>query len=340
MAEAEAEAEGTSLRHGSYIGAATAVPPELAPRSYALEFFHGPAHGKFDFPFPEEGDETYYETDFRPGMWAPEVFSVTLVQEFMRQSVDDLAWDTLHKDPRFQSFLAKCEAAGDQLVGFWKSPDGQSRVKCELNALREMMEQYRASYLGEIFDQQDGAPLYWMGLLNLNRGQHPSTFRLINISLRIGELVAMHYKDRFNRPRPSTLVPALVPPFGPPGHPAFPSGHATQSMLMSLCLMAAVGWKRKGSKQYSNAPPYQKELCWLARRVAVNREIGGFHYPSDTAAGFILAQGTFKLLLKGERFRKVLEVAHREWGVPEKDDDNLAWEPPDACPDEKPPCAP
>ena len=110
-------------------------------------------------------------------------------------------------------------------------------------------------------------------------------------------------------------------------------------MLLSLCMMAATGWGN-GTDQ----PPLQEELCWLARRVAVNREVGGFHYPSDTAAGFFLARRTFAILLRGAEFKQVLESAIKENGVP---DDGLVrqvfdgnWKgQPQVCPDEPCPCA-
>ena len=44
----------------------------------------------------------------------------------------------------------------------------------------------------------------------------------------------MHYKwvTNPNRPRPSQLCPALLPPIDPPGHASYPSGHATETTLV------------------------------------------------------------------------------------------------------------
>src|SRR5262245_62038260 len=100
MGEGEGESEGAAVRRGQYVGAANAVPRELAPRTYALEVFHGPAHVQFDFPH-----EIYYQTEFHDGLWAPEVFSVTLIKEFVEQRIGDLTWDTMHEDDGFASFL-------------------------------------------------------------------------------------------------------------------------------------------------------------------------------------------------------------------------------------------
>src|SRR4029077_15753028 len=128
--------------------------------------------------------------------------------------------------------------------------------------------------------QADGAPGYFMSVMGIEQHERPFTPALIAVALRGGEAVAMHYKFKFKRTRPSTLVPGLLVPFGPPAHPAFPSGHATQCMLTNLLL-------QKINKTLTK--PYARELDWLARRIAKGRERAGLHYPSDTYAGFTLA---------------------------------------------------
>jgi len=43
----------------------------------------------------------------------------------------------------------------------------------------------------------------------------------------------MHYKYQFDRPRPSQISPLLMPPIEVPGHASYPSGHATESWLLT-----------------------------------------------------------------------------------------------------------
>jgi membrane-associated phospholipid phosphatase len=116
-------------------------------------------------------------------------------------------------------------------------------------------------------------------VMRLDRGQYPWTMAVMSIALRIGEMVAMHYKNKFSRPRPSTLFPGLLVPFGPPLHPSFPSGHALQMTLMTNFLLRIP----------NVAARYGAELVWLANRIAKGRERAGLHYPSDTLCGFLLA---------------------------------------------------
>jgi hypothetical protein len=138
----------------------------------------------------------------------------------------------------------------------------------------------RDRYMPEIVAQADNAPVYWLQLLNLGGGEKPATNALISFAQRAGEIAALYFKKKYERVRPSTLFPGLLLPFGPPRHPAFPSGHSLTGHLTTYLLNeipevnAAVG----------------QELVWLADRVAKNRERAGLHYRSDSAAGQLLAQ--------------------------------------------------
>jgi len=84
-------------------------------------------------------------------------------------------------------------------------------------------------------------------------------------------------KARFQRARPYHVEPTLDLAIPPPPHPSYPSGHAAQSMAVALaygrvnpaCAQAAVAW---------------------AQGVGGRREAAGVHFPSDTAAGQVLAR--------------------------------------------------
>ena len=128
----------------------------------------------------------------------------------------------------------------------------------------------------------------------------------------------MFYKCFYHRPRPSTICPALQPPFGPPGHPSFPSSHALQGKLFSLCLEEATRPRNPVTHVATGLSPYATQLHWLAYRVAVNRERAGVHYPSDSKAGRHIAEQLFDLLsdpatLEAHRFQATLAAACLEW---------------------------
>ena len=137
------------------------------------------------------------------------------------------------------------------------------------------------------------------------------TFRVLHGAQRIAEYVAVWHKAVFKRVRPSRIDPYLRPPFGPPGHAAFPSGHATAGWLIQLCLNEVVNTKR---------PEATAALSALGRRVGRLREIAGFHYPSDSVAGRQLAQRCFDWLIAKKQnkpvcpeFSRLVAAAKAEW---------------------------
>lgn len=163
----------------------------------------------------------------------------------------------------------------------------------------------REERFAEILDQHtaEGAIKYWLGMLMIDAASAPATYQLIRVARRIGELVAMCLKEHYREARPSQACPAIVPMVDPPLTPAFPSGHALQSRLISLCLEAA------------GRPHGESRLLFeLSRRIAQNRVIAGLHYPLDNEAGVVAAEECFRLMTtpKSERFGSLLRAARNE----------------------------
>ena len=102
------------------------------------------------------------------------------------------------------------------------------------------------------------------------------------------------------RARPSQLEPRLAPTLDVPGHPAYPSGHATQMFLAAKALATVVRSHEIG-----------EQLFAMAARVAENREWAGLHYASDTVAGERLAVAVFPQV--EDSFRESFQKAAREW---------------------------
>jgi PAP2 superfamily len=100
------------------------------------------------------------------------------------------------------------------------------------------------------------------------------------------------FKEHFKRARPwtcceggdLTLRPMLMlPDWRHPGHPAYPSGHATVAWTVAYFFGDI-------------APRFAPALERAAHQVALNREIAGVHYPSDSMAGKDLARQLVNLL--------------------------------------------
>jgi hypothetical protein len=159
----------------------------------------------------------------------------------------------------------------------------------ELNALVRLAEDERPDALGEILAQADGFSSYFMAALGISPRTHPNTCLMLHIGSLIGCYGSMHFKNLYQRRRPSQLAPGLMPPIPVPGHPAYPSGHSTQAHLMVLCVRQAL----PGGPVRNRLTVVLNEL---AARIARNREIAGLHYESDSKAGANLAQSLFELL--------------------------------------------
>ena len=218
-------------------------------------------------------------------------------------------------------------------------------IKAEINQLQQLMQDDRDRYLGEIEAQADGLADYVISFIGASQARHPWTIELISCALAIGNVAYMRWKSVFKRVRPSTLCPGLVPAFGPPEHPAFPSGHSTLGHLIALFLLeipaleqrfglfdtGAVKGKAIDPLLVSRLNPLTgtaeiaSPLLWLSARLAKNRERLGVHYPSDSAAGRHLAAGLWRSLLKdvaadkridSPTLRRVLDRARAEWPTP------------------------
>jgi len=202
---------------------------------------------------------------------------------------------------------------------------GFNTIKTELEQLKIYMEDDRERYLVEADVQADGLPAYLIHFLGINAFDHPWTLKLIDIGLALGNVAYMSYKAFYKRVRPSILMPGLTVPFGPPAHPAFPSGHSFLANLISLFLLEIPGiYYRYGVLPYDDPnaanpvrvnpgaghllrkpvwkdlngdDPIPSPLLAIAQRIAVNRERIGVHYPSDSFGSRHLAAGIWDALL-------------------------------------------
>ena len=121
---------------------------------------------------------------------------------------------------------------------------------------------------------------------------HDTLRRFVNIVFDDATHAVFYFKDRFNRARPWHYYPALNPTIAPPGHPAYPSGHATQGFALAFALSDVFPERRIALEQY-------------AYQLARHREIGGVHYRSDSLAGEILAHQLVTQMREHPQFQRL-----------------------------------
>lgn len=117
-------------------------------------------------------------------------------------------------------------------------------------------------------------PLFWRRA-RLDSTAFPAHARWLLEAVADTEAVLLDFKARYSRRRPSAVLEAIAPVIPVPPHASYPSGHATQALVIARLLTKL-------------APAANGDLIELAFRVGRNREVAGVHYPSDTTAGFSL----------------------------------------------------
>jgi membrane-associated phospholipid phosphatase len=247
------------------------------------DWFHGNQWPPADFA--SQWINAYPSGDgFPRKYWDPKLFAITVLGEFV-------LIDNATGQPKWNQF------AGDLAALL---PTQQAAIDDELKELVTLVE-YRPGVMAEALAQLTNPWAWFRAILMCNSKSAPATSQLVAIASLIGQFQVMHYKRYFNRPRPSQYSPALLPPIDVPGHASFPSGHATESLLIALCLewvMPAAASTPAGNAPDNPPPPYPgiSPLQQLAQRIARNREVLGLHFPSDSKAGRLLAQKTFDIL--------------------------------------------
>jgi hypothetical protein len=165
-----------------------------------------------------------------------------------------------------------------------------------------------------------------MAILNTAPGSRPNTYRVLHTASQIASYAVLYYKGKRGRPRPSQLLPALLPPIPLPEHASWPSGHATQTWLITRCIEHVLTGVVEGEVLTGEIPgskagtgslgAISSNLRRLALRIARNREIAGVHYESDSTAGRQLAETILPFLTGMDPdswFGKAVQGAKAEW---------------------------
>lgn len=152
----------------------------------------------------------------------------------------------------------------------------------EARELFEMKKLRSPERLAEIRAQsEDPTPLFWQ-ILGLTPTEAPQFARLVMDVQGDMVIVVLALKARYRRARAHTVLPSISPVIPVPWHASYPNGHAAQAHLMARLFSCA-------------RPDKLPQFLKLANRIGRNREVAGLHYPSDTEAGFALADSLWPL---------------------------------------------
>jgi membrane-associated phospholipid phosphatase len=212
---------------------------------------------------------------FPPGYWDPDFLAMLTIAE-----LDPKEWTKI-----------------DIL---WPSPDPNP----EIDQLIALQQTARADLMNEIIAQNGTFMADFLRLLMISQASHPFTYLLLKTGARLAELTMPFFKYKFNRPRPSQICPWIMPPLAVAGHPSYPQGHGLMAHLKALCVSEALP---------STHAHLVDALTALAERIAWNRVVAGFHYPSDSVGARDLAVKLMVLVRKSTNFQNVVTQATGEW---------------------------
>jgi hypothetical protein len=180
-------------------------------------------------------------------------------------------------------------------------PPGEEEARAELEELLRMQASpERRERIPEIVEEATAPPAYYRRMLFADPIRNVRTAALIGVAVDWSRLFVMAFKHRYKRPRPTQLEPRLRPVVDCPPHPAYPSGHSTQSHFLALVLGEATGREDI------------RDALWAASdRIAENREYAGLHYRSDAACGVELATAILPAFLA--EHASAVAQARAEW---------------------------
>ena len=228
-----------------------------------------------DFPITSRLGATY--PDFPTRLWDPDLFALSVLPQFFDPNLPGGPWQ------------GRITVQPPAAIG---QPD--------IDRLLVLAVTERPEAMGEIIQQHQNFQVCFLQLLMIDANTHPYTFLLMKLAARVGETLMIHYKRKFNRPRPSQVCPTLFPPVPVPGHGSYPAGHALIAKLTAECLKELV------------PAVTHPALDELARRIGFNRAIAGLHYESDITAGSDVGRQIHPILQECQAYRDVRAKAMQE----------------------------
>jgi acid phosphatase (class A) len=177
-----------------------------------------------------------------------------------------------------------------------------AQTKYELETLRAYKLERTQATRRKIFDENKDEMISerFSDVIELSRVKTPMTIRLLHAVIADVGYFVLREKQRYQRPRPSQLTSDLELVIPNPPHASYPSGHAAQHYAVALVL---------GTIDPDKKDIYINKAFDVARR----REVAGVHYPSDSIAGFILAEFLVNKLMGTQEIQQLFQLSLKEF---------------------------
>jgi acid phosphatase (class A) len=132
----------------------------------------------------------------------------------------------------------------------------------------------------------------------------PVTAKFLTKVMKDSAAVVGGAKEVYQRARPFKTDPRLHPCSDKEKSYSYPSSHSTRAVTIALVLCELV-------------PDQKKDIMAEGMQIGDDRVLAGQHYPSDVAAGRILAKAIFEKMKQDPKFMKDLQQARIECATKE-----------------------
>ncbi len=183
------------------------------------------------------------------------------------------AYPEAELDPRWRALVAKGPAllARDAIPLATACPAPETLLR-EAHSLATLEASRTPADVARIRSEVgDLVPLF-LKVVGHTRTSAPALARALDEAIAEVDYFLFAEKIALMCPRPHHVLPSLRPAIPVPRHPAYPSGHGGEAMV--LAAVAAMVY-----------PEHAEALQELARGVAGRRELAGVHFASDSAEG-------------------------------------------------------
>lgn len=146
----------------------------------------------------------------------------------------------------------------------------------------------------EIESQVGDLTPFFGALSHLSADRCKWTLELLSLLFSTCRLCQYRLKQLMDCPRPISFAQEVQPMIQTPGHPTWPSGHATESFAAATLLARLTDGSYADPVQgvQDQLPTYR-----LAARISLNRQVAGVHFPTDSVAGAALGIALAEFLI-------------------------------------------
>jgi len=174
-------------------------------------------------------------------------------------------------------------------------------VKKEIEQMLKLQAQRTDEQITRIKSESKMTPFIFSQSLGswFNPDDLPVTAGFLDKVLTDAKSVCSSSKEVFNRTRPFVIDDRLKPVSDKEKSSSYPSSHSTRAMVLALTLAEML-------------PDQKMTVIAQGRLIGDDRVVAGQHFPSDVAAGRILAKAIFEKMLQNPDFQAELAKAKQE----------------------------